>query len=243
MTRQRRRVRELFEEALDRDSADIPAWLGDRGGRRARGRGGGAVAARAHTRAGSFSRAVAGRVAELFEEDVPLRAGTVLGTTRSSASSDAVAWAGLSGDGCELRRTVALKALPPSLTRDQPARTAAPRSPGRSRADAPGICTVYALEELTAICSSWRSTSTATPCARRSPRGGARRRRLVSMARQIAEALASAHAKGITHRDLKPENMMRASNGRLKILDFGLALIDPARPAWTRCRGSPCLAR
>jgi hypothetical protein len=48
---------------------------------------------------------------------------------------------------------------------------------------------------------------------------------ILSTARELAEALASAHEKGITHRDFKPENVMRDRSGRLKVLDFGLARI------------------
>jgi serine/threonine protein kinase len=224
------RVRELFEAAVDAEPKDVRLWLQaetDDAEVRAEVES----LLNHHSRAGSFMNApVADAVPALLDDESmaesALAAGTVIGqyTVVRELGRGAMGRVYLATDS-RLGRQVALKALAPHLTGDASHRERLKRE---ARAAAglkhSGICTVYALEEIDGhlfIASELVDGHTLREeIARdRQPRADA----ILATARELADALASAHATGITHRDFKPENVMRDRAGRLKVLDFGLA--------------------
>jgi len=123
-----------------------------------------------------------------------------------------------------LGRTVALKMLPPAYSRDAVARERLSREARAAAAlSHPSIATIYALEDIDGnlfIASELVRGSTLRSALSGGPLP---RERLLDALTQIAEALAAAHGHGIVHRDLKPENVLCTAEGRVKVVDFGIA--------------------
>jgi Tol biopolymer transport system component len=123
-----------------------------------------------------------------------------------------------------LRRSVALKILPPELALDSE-RTARFKREGQALAalSHPNIVTIYSVEEVARIRFLTMELVEGRTLAELIPSTGLASQAVIALARGIAEGMAAAHESGITHRDLKPGNVMVSRDGRVKILDFGLA--------------------
>jgi serine/threonine-protein kinase len=130
-----------------------------------------------------------------------------------------------------LGRDVALKVLPPEFARD-PDRLRRFEQEARAAGalNHPNIVAVFdvgAADGTPYVVSELLEGET----LRERARGGIPARKAIEYAVQIASGLAAAHHKGIVHRDLKPENVFVTRDGRVKILDFGLAKLRPEASA------------
>jgi len=124
----------------------------------------------------------------------------------------------------KLGRDVALKVLPAEMALD-PERLARFQREAKALAalNHPHIVTIFSVEETEGIHFLTMELVEGQSLDRRIPEGGFPVGRLAKIAIAMAEALAAAHEKGIVHRDLKPANVMVTDDGRVKVLDFGLA--------------------
>ena len=134
------------------------------------------------------------------------------------------------GQDTRLRRPVAIKALPPALTHNDQLRARLRREAMAAGAlSHPGIATVFALEEfdgqLYVVQEYIPGRSLRATMKIREGRMAVAE--IVSIALDVARALAAAHAQGVLHRDLKPENVLHTPDGGIKVVDFGLARFEP----------------
>jgi serine/threonine-protein kinase len=127
-----------------------------------------------------------------------------------------------------LGRNVALKLLPPVVAEDNVRRLRFEReSLALAALNHPNIVTIHSLEEVDQqpfLVMEWVQGQTLAALI---PLGGFPVERLFALAVPLAAAMAQAHQAGIVHRDLKPSNVMVRDDGVLKVLDFGIALMEP----------------
>ena len=125
-------------------------------------------------------------------------------------------------------RDIAIKVLPPTFAGDPDRRR---RFDQEARAVAalnhPNIVTLYSVEEVANLHFLTMELVEGKALADLIPRGGLPVERLLDVAIPLADAIGAAHARGIIHRDLKPANVMVTPDGRVKVLDFGLAKLKP----------------
>ncbi len=126
----------------------------------------------------------------------------------------------------ELAREVAIKILPGAATDPERRRRFELEARTTGALNHPNILAIYDVGILDDTLYLVEELLDGTTLRDPLEHGALPPRKAVEYARAIAQGLAAAHAKGITHRDLKPENVMLTADGRVKILDFGLAKLN-----------------
>ena len=124
----------------------------------------------------------------------------------------------------KLKREVAIKVLPEAFAADAERLARFEREAQvLAQLQHPNIASIYGLEESGGVRALVMELVPGEDLAERLKRGPLPIDEALAVARQIAEALEEAHEKGIVHRDLKPGNVKLTPDGKVKVLDFGLA--------------------
>jgi len=137
----------------------------------------------------------------------------------------------------KLDRFVAIKVLPASVTADSERhRRFVQEAKAASALNHPNIVTIYDIDRVDDVSFIAMELVEGRTLDQVVGRQGLKLKDLLHYAGQAADALAKSHAAGIVHRDLKPSNIMVTPDGRVKLLDFGLAKLvasDPSGDATT----------
>ena len=127
----------------------------------------------------------------------------------------------------KLERMVALKILPPDRVADpERKRRFVQEAKAASSLNHPNIITIHDIANDSGIDFIIMEYIPGRTLDEITPRRGLRVGEALRYAVQIADAMSAAHAAGIIHRDLKPSNVMVLGDGRVKVLDFGLAKLQ-----------------
>ena len=141
-----------------------------------------------------------------------------------------------------LKRDVAIKVLPEQFTKD-PQRLARFEREAQllAQLNHPNIAAIYGFEEADDVRFLAMELVPGETLQERVAKGPVPVEEALEVCRQIAEGVEAAHEKGVIHRDLKPANVKVTPEGKVKILDFGLAKAFEAEPPVTDISQSPTL--